>query len=91
MTKVFHLIGKKNSKNKDTINEQEVCPEVHVLQGWGVQLVDQDVLKSKDEEHQEKLGRCFEDSILQYISKNNNFIDENQQSQIESGFLGLLL
>ena len=62
-----------------------------VFISWIIQLVYQNELKNKNQEHEIELHSCFKFTILQDVSENDNLVQKNQLSQIDGGLSCLLL
>lgn len=61
-----------------------------VLQRRIIQLVDQNQLKYEDGPHYVELGCVFEDSILEDVAENYDFVQQDEQREVRCGLFGLL-
>lgn len=91
LTEILDLEGKQYSQDHYAINEKHVGPEVNHLVCWVVQLVNQSYLEKEDEEHQVELGGQLKVTFLQTVSKDDDLVEQDKQSQVHGCLAGLLL
>ena len=79
LSEVLGLIGEQDDEHSDSIDQEHVSPKVNVLVRWIVQFVDQNKLKNEDWEHDVELGGVLKESILQNVSKDDDFVKQNEK------------
>lgn len=45
---ILDLVGQKDAQNHDSVDQQQICPKMHVLESGVVQFIDQHQLESED-------------------------------------------
>jgi len=70
------LVRQQHPENNDSIDQQQIGPEVHVFNSWVVQLVNKHKFKGKNKEHYPKLWSSLKVTFLEDIAEDNDFVKD---------------